>query len=441
MAKLGTCEEHMHLGGKHYKRTSCVKWRPSPQGEAMPRYDHSKCFGSGECLAEHPSPQGEAMPQRGSTGVSSQGNTSSVPDESRFNSDLPAKSAEEPVCQCGVGKSQHSYGTEGHAFCEWREEEPPAHPEGGEKALQCQGTANEVSFCNQHNMSRPHDVNGRTIGIFADEPAAPPATAGEQQLANQKFIKFFKADEPSSVPAGTAREFLKGWKGQTSSSNPEDWMVEFAEAFAAQKVREAVATYEEMLRAAHGARDGFESDVDQLKFEVAQLRQERDVARDTARERKSNLIHAAYVSLLKRGDIYEDKDWERADKWERHAINAALDLRNALAEVARLATTNITLRQSWECEVSLVAELRHELQKRDKCSFIGPMRDCPTHGESAELRKEREARERAESALREARETAKKRIKQLETSPGISLTEAGELQVWRWVVDHLAPKS
>ncbi len=26
-----------------------------------------------------------------------------------------------------------------------------------------------------------------------------------------------------------------------------------------------------------------------------------------------------------------------------------------------------------------------ELQKRDKCSYIGPMRDCPTHGESAKL--------------------------------------------------------
>ena len=23
-----------------------------------------------------------------------------------------------------------------------------------------------------------------------------------------------------------------------------------------------------------------------------------------------------------------------------------------------------------------------ELQKRDKCSFMGPMKDCPTHGES-----------------------------------------------------------
>ena len=27
--------------------------------------------------------------------------------------------------------------------------------------------------------------------------------------------------------------------------------------------------------------------------------------------------------------------------------------------------------------------LNLELQKRDKCAFIGPMRDCPTHGDKA----------------------------------------------------------
>jgi hypothetical protein len=29
--------------------------------------------------------------------------------------------------------------------------------------------------------------------------------------------------------------------------------------------------------------------------------------------------------------------------------------------------------------------LNLELQKRDKCSYMGPMRDCPTHGESGDL--------------------------------------------------------
>ena len=29
-----------------------------------------------------------------------------------------------------------------------------------------------------------------------------------------------------------------------------------------------------------------------------------------------------------------------------------------------------------------IARLNLELQKRDKCSFMGPMKDCPTHGES-----------------------------------------------------------
>ena len=32
-----------------------------------------------------------------------------------------------------------------------------------------------------------------------------------------------------------------------------------------------------------------------------------------------------------------------------------------------------------------------ELAKRNKCSYIGPMRDCPTHGESATLAAQRTA--------------------------------------------------
>lgn len=32
------------------------------------------------------------------------------------------------------------------------------------------------------------------------------------------------------------------------------------------------------------------------------------------------------------------------------------------------------------------AALNLELQKRDKCAYMGPMRDCPTHGESTELK-------------------------------------------------------
>ncbi len=32
-----------------------------------------------------------------------------------------------------------------------------------------------------------------------------------------------------------------------------------------------------------------------------------------------------------------------------------------------------------------IARLNQELQNRDKCSYMGPMRGCPTHGESADL--------------------------------------------------------
>ena len=38
-----------------------------------------------------------------------------------------------------------------------------------------------------------------------------------------------------------------------------------------------------------------------------------------------------------------------------------------------------------------IERLNMELQQRDKCSFMGPMRDCPTHGESANLTALRQA--------------------------------------------------
>jgi hypothetical protein len=45
-----------------------------------------------------------------------------------------------------------------------------------------------------------------------------------------------------------------------------------------------------------------------------------------------------------------------------------------------------------------VAALTEELQKRDKCSYMGPMRDCPTHGIGPELA----AAQAREAKLREA---------------------------------------
>ena len=47
-----------------------------------------------------------------------------------------------------------------------------------------------------------------------------------------------------------------------------------------------------------------------------------------------------------------------------------------------------------------VAALTEELQKRDKCSYMGPMRDCPTHGIGPELA----ASQARESKMREALE-------------------------------------
>ncbi len=47
-----------------------------------------------------------------------------------------------------------------------------------------------------------------------------------------------------------------------------------------------------------------------------------------------------------------------------------------------------------------IERLNLALQQRDKCSFIGPMRDCPTHGESSEI-------ERLTKDLDEVRERLK----------------------------------
>jgi hypothetical protein len=49
---------------------------------------------------------------------------------------------------------------------------------------------------------------------------------------------------------------------------------------------------------------------------------------------KQNLVHEAKVALLKRAARYYDPknldyDWDDAAKWERHALNAVLDLAEA----------------------------------------------------------------------------------------------------------------
>lgn len=41
-----------------------------------------------------------------------------------------------------------------------------------------------------------------------------------------------------------------------------------------------------------------------------------------------------------------------------------------------------TARARLEAAEKDAERLNLELQKRDKCSYMGPMRDCPTHGES-----------------------------------------------------------
>ena len=54
-----------------------------------------------------------------------------------------------------------------------------------------------------------------------------------------------------------------------------------------------------------------------------------------------------------------------------------------------------------------IERLNTDLQKRDKCAFIGPLRDCPTHGESEEIKRLRE-RLTPNAALTGAPETKEK---------------------------------
>jgi hypothetical protein len=61
---------------------------------------------------------------------------------------------------------------------------------------------------------------------------------------------------------------------------------------------------------------------------------------------KRRLAHETYQSLLAKAAKYDDPnnlDWEWGDhipKMERHAINAAVDLRNALAELETCKQSN-----------------------------------------------------------------------------------------------------
>lgn len=46
------------------------------------------------------------------------------------------------------------------------------------------------------------------------------------------------------------------------------------------------------------------------------------------------LTHEVYVSLLKKADEFDGDDWLTATKYERHAINAAADLRDTKAQLS-----------------------------------------------------------------------------------------------------------
>lgn len=86
---------------------------------------------------------------------------------------------------------------------------------------------------------------------------------------------------------------------------------------------------------------------------------------------KHYLALAAYQSLLRRADEYEEKDWNRADRFERHAINAALDLqtermtnRELLEALRQIAQVCTVVTPSTATQARLIAEAAIRKAKR-----------------------------------------------------------------------------
>lgn len=72
------------------------------------------------------------------------------------------------------------------------------------------------------------------------------------------------------------------------------------------------------------------------------------------------------------------------------------DYENCLVESAWQgwqARSDFTLSEM-EAANKRIAELETQIKERDKCSFKGPMRDCPTHGETSKVQAAVSERER-----------------------------------------------
>lgn len=77
--------------------------------------------------------------------------------------------------------------------------------------------------------------------------------------------------------------------------------------------------------------------------------------------------------------IVSECDYVRADLHERELTDMTARYNAAHSELNDTKAALFETHQEY-------AKLQVELQKRDKCSFMGPMRDCPTHGESEEIK-------------------------------------------------------
>lgn len=75
-------------------------------------------------------------------------------------------------------------------------------------------------------------------------------------------------------------------------------------------------------------------------------------------ELQTHLVYEAYLSLLKRADSdWNVEDWEMADKFERHAVNAALDIR----EYKRIITAQEQRLEKLQSDNAMISEANRGL--------------------------------------------------------------------------------
>lgn len=168
----------------------------------------------------------------------------------------------------------------------------------------------------------------------------------------------------SSVPAGTAREFYVEWSqgppiGKLSRAGNLDILTfEFAEAFAAQKVREA----EQDLKTERQDSREWEKMYQEAKAEVAELLQERD----TSEKLRDHVVK----TLQKQRD-----DEREARECAESALASAIEAKNAMQIDCQTAQHQADeWHKKWTEAESALGEAREALKKTLTCGLNSDVR-------------------------------------------------------------------